>query len=182
MFNIFTSINQDFINKIFNQTLKLEDGTFQQGQKIGNIIRDSKVCWIHDMDLRKEALYATNFIMRKNDFFFNLDTIEPLQYTEYEKDGQYGWHQDTFKPKGNYSKLWQGRIRKISFSIFLNDDFTGGEFDLEYQGPECKKRYKTFKKQGHNNIVFFPSYLYHRVRPVQSGVRKSLVGWILGPP
>ena len=27
-----------------------------------------------------------------------------------------------------------GRIRKISFSIFLNNNFEGGEFDLEIHG------------------------------------------------
>jgi hypothetical protein len=24
--------------------------------------------------------------------------------------------------------------------------------------------------------------MWHRVRPVKSGVRKSIVGWVLGPP
>ena len=30
-------------------------------------------------------------------------------------------------------------------------------------------------------VVAFPSFLYHRVTPVTSGLRKALVAWIAGP-
>ena len=31
-------------------------------------------------------------------------------------------------------------------------------------------------------MIVFPSYLWHRVKPVIKGPRKSLVGWFLGKP
>ena len=36
--------------------------------------------------------------------------------------------------------------------------------------------------QVRGTAVIFPSFLVHRVAPVISGVRKSLVSWISGPP
>ena len=30
------------------------------------------------------------------------------------------------------------------------------------------------------DMIIFPSYLEHKVEPITSGVRWSLVGWILG--
>ena len=73
----------------------------------------------------------------------------------------------------------------------------GGEFDLEIHGPmaQPERRYKTFsgaagyghkdnEKKGKisvNDALFFQSDYWHRVRPVRKGIRKSLVGWVLGP-
>ena len=37
-------------------------------------------------------------------------------------------------------------------------------------------------KMPKGTMIVFPSYMWHRVRPVTSGVRKSLVLWIQGPP
>ena len=89
---------------------------------------------------------------------------------------EYGWHVDQHNEP--YSDR---RVRKISFSVFLNDDYTGGEFDLELHSPSIKPRYETFSKLPLNTALFFQSDYWHRVRPVTKGVRKSLVGWVLGP-
>ena len=73
--------------------------------------------------------------------------------------------------------------RKLSMTIWLNDpdEYEGGEFDIEIRGPRMDVRYDTLKlKKG--SIVVFPSDKWHRVRPVTSGVRKSLVTWFRGPP
>ena len=68
-------------------------------------------------------------VMKKNVENFSslyIDNIEPLQYSEYDTKQEYGWTQDV-----NNTPYSDGRIRKISFSIFLNNDYEGGEFDLE---------------------------------------------------
>ena len=101
---------------------------------------------------------------------------EPLQYSEYDVGDEYGWHRDVHdEPYSN------GLVRKVSFSTILNDDFEGGEFDIETKNPEDKRRYETFKSEEYNTIIF-PAHMWHRVRPVKSGVRKSIVGWLLGRP
>ena len=74
-------------------------------------------------------------------------------------------------------------MRKISISIWLNDpdEYEGGELDIEVGGPRDDLRYHTFKLPK-GSIIVFPSHSWHRVRPVTSGVRKSLVVWFSGPP
>ena len=144
-------------------------------EKSGLIKRNSRVSWIKDRIICQRV-----FSVIKNkaaDFSsLHLDNIEPLQYSEYDEAQEYGWHQDL-----NLKPYPDGRMRKISFSIFLNNNFEGGEFDLEIHGPDAKPRYISEWKRHNENCIIFNSDMWHRVRPVKSGVRKSIVGWLLGP-
>lgn len=65
-------------------------------------------------------------------------------------------------------------MRKLSFSVLLSDPdtYTGGE--LEFSGDLVPTR-----AQG--SIIVFPSFLRHRVTPVESGLRDVVVGWAVGP-
>ena len=77
-----------------------------------------------------------------------------------------------------------GKIRKISTTISLNDpsEYEGGnlEFDL---GPHRTDRFHTCTEiRPKGSIIVFPSHVYHRVTPVTSGTRYSLVSWSLGAP
>ena len=137
----------------------------------GKIKRNSKVFFIKDVETCREIFNHIN-----NTTTINLTDIEPLQYSEYSVEGEYGWHRDV-----NDEPYSNGLVRKISFSTILNDDFEGGEFDIETKNPIDKKRYETFKSKKYNTIIF-PAHMWHRVRPVKSGLRKSIVGWLLGHP
>jgi predicted 2-oxoglutarate/Fe(II)-dependent dioxygenase YbiX len=147
----------------------LEDGVITE--ESGKVKRNSKVFFIKDNKICKEIFNIIN-----ETTVIQLTDIEPLQYSEYGVGGEYGWHRDVHeKPYPN------GLVRKMSFSTILNNDFEGGEFDIETKNPADKKRYDTFDNKKHNTIIF-PSHMWHRVRPVKFGVRKSIVGWVLGPP
>ena len=65
-------------------------------------------------------------------------------------------------------------------SLLLNDDFEGGELQLECGSPVQEERHQTVKL-AKGDIIFFPSFHWHRVLPVTSGERHSLVGWVCGP-
>ena len=157
------------ISKSFSVPDTLEDGVITE--KSGKVKRKSKVFFIKDTSICKEIFNLIN-----ETTIIKLTDIEPLQYSEYGVGGEYGWHRDVHeKPYPN------GLVRKMSFSTILNNDFEGGEFDIETKNPADKKRYDTFDNKKHNTIIF-PSHMWHRVRPVKSGVRKSIVGWVLGPP
>ena len=162
-------INYINIDKNFPVPDTLEDGVIIE--KSGNVKRNSKVFFIKDAETCKELFNIIN-----ESTTIQLTDIEPLQYSEYGVGGEYGWHRDVHeKPYSN------GLVRKVSFSTILNDNFEGGEFDIETKNPADKKRYDTFDNKKHNTIIF-PSHMWHRVRPVKTGVRKSIVGWVLGPP
>ena len=157
------------ISKSFSVPDILEDGVITE--ESGKVKRNSKIFFIKDTETCKEIFNLIN-----KTTVIQLTDIEPLQYSEYGVGGEYGWHRDIHdKPYPN------GLIRKVSFSTILNDDFEGGEFDIETKNPADKKRYDTFDNKKQNTIIF-PSHMWHRVRPVKSGVRKSVVGWVLGPP
>ena len=68
-------------------------------------------------------------------------------------------------------------------SLFLNDpdEYEGGELDIDYKNPSNNPRYESLKLDT-GYAVFFESHMWHRVRPITSGVRKSLVAWFCGPP
>ena len=164
--------------KINDQNLEWENGTVDD--EVGSNSRKSNICWICEDDFRKTLFSAVN---DHNRFYWNydLDLLEPLQYGIYPEGGYYNWHIDSWQESININN--KPHNRKLSFTIFLNDpdEYDGGELDIEVDGPQKDLRYHTFKRSM-GTIILFKSSSWHRVRPVTSGIRKSLVGWVLGPP
>ena len=171
---------------------KFEDGVaFSQRD-----IRKSRIAWIDDHGLDIVLLRLARKINQDSGWNLHLRRCDPVQYTEYDAGGKYDWHSDQAPPMPDHR---DGiiKVRKISMTLFLNDpsDYEGGEFDVEIWGPKGsigndprfkdkgneEERYVTFK-ESKGNAVFFQSDQFHRVRPVISGLRKSLVVWFIGPP
>lgn len=161
---------------------KLELAKIQDGDKSN---RKSYVTWIEDDNLVKQITPVINEANEKTGWNFLLREFEPLQYTVYSIQNHYDWHIDTHtKPYDN------GLMRKISFTICLNDDttvnnnYTGGDFEICIPHPYHNKnkyfRFKKVFKQG--TIIVFPSHCWHKVHKVISGTRKVLVGWVVGKP
>ena len=116
-------------------------------------------------------------IRRANEQFYNynLNGYSYFQYTTYDKNGRYDWHTDM--GYGNNKRDNDIQPRKLSLSLLLNDDFEGGEFQIN-SGKESEAATVQLKK---GQIVLFPSFMIHRVKPIIQGTRKSLVVWTLGP-
>ncbi len=139
-------------------------------------IRNSKIKWIKDEFTNNNIIQLIRSINKQSNWNYSISLLEDLQYTVYNEDDHYNWHTD-----GNH--FLQETVRKISFSIGLNDskEYEGGELDIEIHGPNVKgKRFETIVLEK-NQMICFKSNLWHRVRPVTKGVRKSLVGWVRGP-
>jgi len=96
---------------------------------------------------------------------------ESIQYTEYyaAEGGHYAWHQDI--GNGIASR------RKVSITVQLSEDneYEGGDLELWGGGEWIRQA-----PRGKGNVVVFPSYLMHRVKPVTKGTRKSFVLWVGG--
>ena len=152
-------------------------------KKSKSSIRRSKISFF-DYDEEIDKLFV-KIISEYNRLYsgwkYYIDGIEDIQVTRYSEGDFYDWHVDA----SNWNIVRNGKEcnRKISVTVFLNDpeEYEGGEFDLETRGPNTEERYDTFKLPKGSMIVF-PSYMWHRVRPVTSGVRKSLVLWFQGSP
>jgi PKHD-type hydroxylase len=76
-----------------------------------------------------------------------------------------------------------GLVRKLSVCITLNDNFKGGDFQIQkFVSPVEKKRYETIKEMRNaGSIVVFPSFMWHQITPVKYGSRYSIVCWYKGP-
>lgn len=134
--------------------------------------RISDTQWIRS-EFWKKCFFSIVQSVNNTSFGFDINAIENLQLTRYvAPDGHYEYHQD-----GNgYNTIVDGLARKLSMSVVLNDDYKGGEFEYMVSKDPVSI------KLGKGDILIFPSYLLHRVKPVTKGTRYSLVGWTLGSP
>lgn len=155
---------------------QIRDAVIQDGDKSS---RKSKVSWLNDEKLQTSLRNLLQIANDESGWNFSLTEFEPLQYTIYKPGDHYDWHIDSHaKPYDN------GLIRKLSFTMCLNDDYEGGEIELCLPNPKPDK-HKFFKfndvfKKG--TMIVFPSFVWHKVHAVTKGTRKVLVGWVVGKP
>jgi PKHD-type hydroxylase len=164
----------------FEDLQKFQRGAVGSEHKSGKVdknVRNSEIMWLYH-DQNSDWLYSkfSNVVSSINydHFMFDVDSFDNFQYTKYNaKDKQhYDWHVDA----SNLSTPYE---RKISATILLTDPskYEGGEFECVMNGRVDDP---VVLKPNAGDIVFFASYMPHRVRPVTSGIRKSLVCWVMG--
>jgi len=161
----------------------LVDKIKDKADKNLNRVRDSDVVWLNDLWLRYLVGSFVNTANINADWNFAFNHPEEAQFTIYDKNQHYDWHQDLSFDK-NQKTQPQNSQRKLSVTIQLTDEkeYKGGELLLSTTTGRNKNKILTnelFKKKG--TIVVFPSYTFHKVTPVTQGVRYSLVMWFRGP-
>lgn len=138
-------------------------------------IRISKNSWL---ELTPETSWIydrlANVARDINRDFYNFDLygfVEHMQYTVYEGDesGHYTWHVDHYD---------QTPVpRKLTLVLQLSDpsEYEGGDLEVLVR----RDIDQVDKQLG--LLCAFPTWTLHRVSPVTSGTRKTLVVWIAGP-
>ena len=150
--------------------------------------RKSNVVWMNDKWIYKEIHPYINVANRNANWNFEWDWSESCQFTKYKLNQFYDWHCDSNekpydKPNDPNS---HGKIRKLSATVSLVDgsEYEGGDFEFDFMnkddGSNVPYVCKEIKPKG--SIVVFPSFVWHRVKPVTAGTRYSLVMWNLGRP
>jgi len=143
--------------------------------------RISSNCFIDVQDENRWFVSKINQALdHANKAFYNFDLYgySYFQYAEYEgsENGKYDAHTDLIF--GENKPDYMIDTRKLSLSLLLNEpekDFIGGEFFIHLsQNPSLH----ALKK---GQMIVFPSFMLHGVKPVLSGVRKSIVIWVEGP-
>ncbi|CAB4131391.1 PiuC Uncharacterized iron-regulated protein [uncultured Caudovirales phage] len=132
--------------------------------------RTPETAWIFD---------KFNFVIQSiNEMYygFTLNGYDTFQYTTYDSTelGEYNWHMDMgfgHMPPNMHD------TRKLSLTLTLNDDFEGGEFMINDGNQDMP----ITAEQKKGRCILFPSFIGHRVAPVTSGTRKSIVIWVVGP-
>jgi PKHD-type hydroxylase len=140
-------------------------------------VRKSRIKWLPPEAEKTEWIYERLMGLALDvnyDYWkFNLHHVQDsIQYTEYEADysGHYHWHMDLGPHPISH--------RKISMIVQLSDssEYEGGEVEInngDFEKPLVASKFK-------GDVIIFPSYLMHRVKPVTKGFRKSLVLWVGG--
>lgn len=156
------------ISIVNSRAAVIRDGVFDSN------IRD---CIVRNVDFFKQPeLYneiSTQILNILDALMFRLKvdinrTLE-IQHTTYNVGNFYKKHVD-IPPELEASRSVQ---RKISMVIPLSstDEYTGGELMIANQViPQPK-----------GSVIIFSPRMLHEVKPVLSGIRKSLVIWALGP-
>lgn len=165
------------IEKILKDTELLPSKKAETVGQNDDSVRSSVVKWI-PQNQTWDWLYerVLKLIEVSNNAMWNFEltnVFDSIQYTEYyaNQKGHYDWHIDVGSGDISY--------RKVSISIQLSkpEEYEGGVFEIWTGGKNymiCEKSYGT--------AIVFPSFYMHRVTPVTSGVRKSLVLWVGGTP
>ena len=181
------SLAVDFDDKMTDSRL--------QGDSLNKDKRNSQNTWVPTTHWL--GGFVWHYVQRPNreNVLYDLRCIdgESMQYTRYEEGQFYGWHNDAglatqYKPVavGNRAEgLGQDflnerleMVRKLSFVLQLSDpeDYEGGNLQLL---DESGSTYFAPRQKG--TMILFDSRTQHRVLKVKKGVRKSIVGWTVGP-
>ena len=119
--------------------------------------RDSSIVWMDDRWIYKEIQPYITTANKNAGWNFNWDWSESCQFTKYKPGQYYDWQKD----------------------------YEGGELEFDFRNNDPhKKRNALICKDilPKGSLVVFPSFVWHRIKPVKKGTRYSLVVWNLGYP
>ena len=197
----FTDLNPEIIKIIETELESKFDDQMKESEltatgAVNKEIRNSKNAWVPTNHWLGGFMW--HYVERANreNFLYDLRSIdgEAMQYTRYCEGEYYHWHNDSdlaghYKPItentnivddmiGDYLRENTEHVRKLSFVLQLSnpDDYEGGNLQLMDEEGES---YIAPRKQG--TVILFDSRTQHRVQKVRSGIRKSIVGWVVGP-
>lgn len=135
-------------------------------------IRDSKITWWYEDHWAASIISHYINIANRSCWEYDLNFLHGLQITHYDKNGHYVWHSD-------YGTSDDSRYtRKLSASLLVTDpsEYEGGELEfVDYHNNILRSP----KEKG--TLIIFDSRIPHRVTPIISGSRTSIVAWMLGP-
>ena len=196
-FDTIPSHMMDIIEEHLSKNFDSHMGTSMlMGGHTSEAMRNSTNAWVPTTNWIGGLMW--HYYKRANDEFFHYDLEcidgESMQYTHYQINQKYNWHQDEgvssmYKPQasGNrdvqvvaqdFMNMKSEKIRKLSAVVQLadGDDYEGGATEIRDVDDTL---YTVPRERG--TIVFFDSRLQHRACTVTKGLRKSLITWAVGP-
>ena len=149
--------------------------------------RDSNIVWLNHYWIYKEIQPYVHIANKNAEWNFEWDWSESCQFTIYKKNQYYDWHCDSWDKPYDDEGPTKGKIRKLSVTVSLSDskEYQGGELEFDFRNfdPDKKRNTRVCEEiLPKGSVVVFPSFVWHRVRPVVKGTRYSLVIWNLGLP
>ena len=171
--HISKAFSSESCDKIIKQCEKqnLEEASIgSKSQTIDKTIRDTKrIVLPNDIGIGA-TLTGIGFQANAYKWKFDVTKSNQTEFLKYDKNGHFSSHVDTFLESFDNKET-----RKISVILILSDGHEGGKFYLKIQEE------KIYPKQDKGDIIIFPSFLLHGVEPITSGIRRSMITWLIGP-
>ena len=179
-----TRIPESLMKSLLDDLDRVDENIFIKSEvnphdsEVKDSVRKSQHCWIPSTHWIGGFLWHYIRMANKDNFLYDISDIENnmIQYTQYNKGDFYKWHTDMDICDINEPDQL---VRKLSFTLQLTneDEYTGGNLEFaDYD--DSTYRFSVPKSRG--TVIVFDSRVPHRVTPVESGIRKSLVGWVVG--
>ena len=151
--------------KEIGDALILEEGKIT-GDKVDHSIRNTKIAWIHP-NTETHWLFDRAIVIFSSSLPFG--TLQSMQYTVYrgEDNSHYTWHRDI----GTGDKIMRARVNVGIVQLSNPSDYVGGVLQLKHEDQIID----VMKTKG--MVTTFPIDMLHRVTPVTSGIRKTLIMW-----
>jgi PKHD-type hydroxylase len=171
----FTPKECDTIISLANQLYEVK-GTTGTGENEGTYNEEIRSVDVYDLPLEEGTKWIFDKLAtaaaKANKEYYNYNLLgitHSLQLLHYKPGGHYDWHIDA----GNGASA----TRKLTALVPLSKrtDFEGGGLKAQNNATEMD----VIMERG--SISTFPSYMPHKVEPVTSGERWTLVTWIHGP-
>ena len=172
--NLFSNEEVDRIVKLWDVSL-VQDAEVSSGAEsiVRNDLRQAEVMFIKSSDHQWIYDRIWNAAVSANNRYYHFDLSGfqcELQLMNYGQDHFFNWHMDFGDGIGLTRKL------SVSVQMSSEQDYQGGDFQFmineeQLSAPKAK-----------GTAIVFPSFVQHRVTPITSGFRKSLVALIEGPP
>ena len=143
--------------------LVLSEGKIS-GDKLDHSIRNTRIAWIHP-NTETHWLFDRAIMVFKSGLPFS--TLQSMQYTVYDSKGShYDWHRDI-----GGDEIAKARVTVGIVQLSHPSEYRGGVLQIKYEDQVID----VMKTKG--MVTTFPIQLEHRVTPVTSGVRKTLIMW-----
>ena len=149
----------------YGDSLILEEGRVKD-ERVDHSIRNSKIAWIHP---KKETLWLFSKAIKVFQSSLPFSTLQSMQYSLYygTDKSHYTWHRDI----GGNDPIQKARINVAVLQLSSPSEYKGGVLQIKHEDTIID----VMKTKG--MVTTFPIQLEHRVTPVTSGVRKTLIMW-----
>ena len=151
--------------KELGDALIWEEGKIKD-DKVDHSIRNTRIAWIHP-NTETHWLFDRAIIIFASSLRFNM--LQSMQYTIYDSKGShYDWHRDI----GSGDEIMKARVNVGIVQLSHPSEYKGGVLQIKLEDGEIIDVMKT-----KGMVTTFPIQLLHRVTPVTSGIRKTLIMW-----
>lgn len=171
--NAFSKKSCEGIIDQFEKNSNFEVDALLAGDILDKSIRDTKKIKLPVDQGIGATLTGIGLAANFSHFKYDINRSSQCEYLKYDKDGHFSMHIDTLF---NKKVIENEGMRKLTIILFLNDEFEGGKLFLKLG------REKIYPNTSPGSVIIFPSFFLHGVEPITSGIRRSIVTWLTGPP